>query len=90
MWREIDLITKEFNVIFLPKKNLINEELKEYKLYLSSLLTENETFDVISNIINADRNIELKKNLGIECFESLVKYIKIYYLENQNLSDFKE
>jgi hypothetical protein len=76
--REIDLITKEFNVIFLPKKNLINEELKEYKLYLSSLLTENETFDVISNIINADRNIELKKNLGIECFESLVKYIKIY------------
>lgn len=88
--REIDLITKEFNVIFLPKKNLINEELKEYKLYLSSLLTENETFDVISNIINADRNIELKKNLGIEYFESLVKYIKIYYLENQNLSDFKE
>ena len=88
--REIDLITKEFNVIFLPKKNLINEELKEYKLYLSSLLTENETFDVISNIINADRNIELKKNLGIECFESLVKYIKIYYLEKQNLSDFKE
>ncbi len=88
--REIDLITKEFNVIFLSKKNLINQELKEYKLYLSSLLTENETFDIISNIINADKNIELKKSLGIEHFESLVKYTKIYYLVNQNLSDFKE
>ena len=39
--REIDLITKEFNVIFLSKKNLINQELKEYKLYLSSLLELN-------------------------------------------------
>ena len=88
--REIDLITKEFNVIFLPKKNLINQELKVYKLYLSSLLTENETFDIISNIINANRNIELKNSLGIEYFGSLAKYIKIYYLVNQNLSDFKE
>ena len=88
--REIDLITKEFNVIFLPKKNLINQELKVYKLYLSSLLTENETFDIISNIINANRNIELKNSLGIEYVGSLAKYIKIYYLVNQNLSDFKE
>ncbi len=49
MDREIDITTKEFNVIFFLIKNVENwTELKEYKLYLFSLLTENAINETIS------------------------------------------
>ena len=89
--REIDIITKEFNVVFLPNKNVENfTELKEYKLYLSSLLTENEIYETISEILNSPKNIEIKRNLSIDNYHSLEKYIKIYYLkEDEDFSEFK-
>ena len=49
MDREIDITIKEFKVVFFLIKNVENcTELKEYKLYLSSLLTENAINEIIS------------------------------------------
>ena len=55
-------------------------ELKEYKLYLSSLLTENEIYETISEILNSPKNIEIKRNLSINNYHFLEKYIKIYFI----------
>ena len=49
MDREIDITTKEFNVVFFLIKNVEScAELKEHKLHLSSLLTENAINETIS------------------------------------------
>ena len=77
MDREIDITTKEFNVVFFLIKNVEKcTELKEYKLYLSSLLTENAINEIISQILNSSKNIEIKRNLSIDNYYFLAKYIK--------------
>ena len=87
--REIDLITKEFNVIFLPTENVKCNELKEYKLYLTTLLNIEETIKTISEILN--KNIEIKQNLGIENYDSLEKHMKIYLSKDEKtIPEFKQ
>ena len=89
--REIDLITKEFNVIFLPTKNVECKELKQYKLFLTSLLNNEETLKTISDILNSNKHLEIKKNLGIEEYNSLDKLMKIYLSKDEKtIPEFKE
>ena len=89
--REIDLITKEFNVIFLPRRNEKCDELKEYKLYLTSLLNNEETLMTISDILNLNKNSEIKKNIGIEDYDTLNKFMRLYLSKDEKtIPEFKE
>ena len=89
--REIDLITKEFNVIFLPTENVKCNELKEYKLYLTSLLNNEETLMTISDILNLNKNSEIKKNIGIEDYDTLNKFMRLYLSKDEKIiPEFKD
>ena len=85
--KKYNIYSKKFNVTFIPIKQLLleNAKIETYKIYFPLLLSEEETYSYLTNILNKNKN--LKKQLGISLINtSLLKlFLKIYRLNKDNM-----
>ncbi len=85
--KKYNIYSKKFNVTFIPIKQLLleNSEIQTYEIYFPLLLSDEEIYEYLANILNKYKI--LKKQLGISLInKSLLKlFLKIYRLNKDNL-----
>ena len=89
-----NIYSKKFTITFIPIKEYLIEkyEIKTFEIYFPLLLTNNEIYEYLSNILNLNKYKSLKKALGISMINKqlLKSYIKIYHLHKDSvLKQFK-
>ena len=89
-----NIYSKKFTITFIPIKEYLIEkhEINTYEIYIPLLLTIDEIYEYISNILNSNKYKSLKTNLGLSMINKkiLTSYIKIYHLhKDSNLNKFK-
>ena len=93
--RLYDIYSTKFSILFLPIKELMerNKDIDIFNIYLPNLLSDNEIYIYLANVLNSPNNLKVKEKLGISMINKtiLISFIKIYKLQNNCLLDnFKE
>ena len=93
--KQYDIYSRKFSIVFLPLKDYMerSKDIDIFDIYFPDLLSDNEIYIYLANILNSPNNKNIKKKLGISMINKtiLISFIKIYKLQNNcSLNNFKE